>query len=72
MKKINLSLLSLSILLLTGACTNQTVYDSVRENLQYEECQGLPASAYDECIAQRGKSYGDYEDNRQEVLNKSD
>lgn len=70
MKKINLALVSLCILFLTVACTNQTVYDSVQGNVQYEECQGLPTPAYDECIAQRDKSYGDYKESRQEVLNK--
>lgn len=68
MKNINLSLVSVCMLFLTVACTNQTVYDSVQDNLQYRECQGLPGSAYDECIAQRSQSYDDYKENRKEVL----
>jgi hypothetical protein len=73
MKKINLSLISLCILFLTVACTNQTAYRIVQDNVQNEECHNLPTpSAYDECIAKRSKPYGDYKENRQEVLKKDD
>ena len=72
MKKINLSFVLFGILLLTTACTNQMVYDSVEDNFQDAECQYLPISAYDECITRRSQLYDDYQESRQEVLNKDD
>jgi hypothetical protein len=68
MKTINLLLASICILSIT-ACTNQVAYDSVKGNLQNDECHHLPSSARDECIGQRNQSYDDYEKNRQDMLN---
>jgi len=49
------------------ACTNQGVYNAVRESRR-QECQTLPLSAYEECVKQYSEPYDEYERKRQEGL----
>ena len=71
MKNMRVSLVCICTLFLI-ACTNQVIYDNAKESIRDEECHNLPSSeAYDQCIERGGKSYGDYERDRQEVLNKN-
>ncbi len=71
MKNMRVTLVCICTLFLI-ACTNQVVYDNVKGGIRDEECHNLPsAPAYDECIKRGSKSYGDYERDRKEVLNKN-
>ena len=46
------------------ACTNQEVYEAIRQN-RLTECEMIsPTSAYEECIEQYSESYEEYEEKR--------
>lgn len=46
------------------ACTNQDVYELIRQN-RLQECQKLsPYSAYEECVKQYSETYEVYEEKR--------
>jgi len=63
MKNIKISSIYICALLLV-ACTNQNVYELVRQN-RLQECEKLPSSAvYDECIKQHKETYDEYERKR--------
>lgn len=52
-----------------AGCGSQAVYDNIQLNNR-RECNKLPPAQYEECIAHAGKSYEEYEREREEVLGK--
>lgn len=59
-------LIVLSLVLIAG-CSNEVIYDSIQANNR-QECIKLPPSQYDECMGEANKSYKEYEQEREEVL----
>lgn len=53
-------------LLLTGACTNQQIYDAAQQNRALE-CQKYPDTRYEECMATVEKDYEEYEREREKA-----
>ena len=58
--------LFLALLVLLG-CSNRGAYEGIRASSRFE-CSKLPPSQYDECMERAGKSYDEYERERQEAL----
>lgn len=61
--------LMLFLLIVAGACSNRQIYDSLQIR-QKNECLNLPPAESDECLGRVGKSYDQYEKERQELLKK--
>ncbi len=55
----------------TVACSNRGVYDTIQTNNRLD-CQTQPLSQQEECRRQAGKSYEEYERERQELLKQED
>ena len=59
-------LLVLMIVVFIHACGTQYAYDVIQHS-QRTQCQKLPPSEYDECIARNQESYGKYRQKRKEA-----
>ncbi len=72
MKNINKIVVYICFLLVI-ACSKGDRYDFVQENFQDDECQSMPSSSFarNECVGKYNDSYGDYEKNRREVVDKN-
>lgn len=57
------------IVLLTGACSNKVIYDSVQSSNR-NACSKLPSSEYDDCMERASKSYDAYQTERREASSK--
>lgn len=57
------------VLLVLVGCTNREVYEGIQAGHR-NDCSRLPPSQYDECIKEANKSYGEYDRERKEALEK--
>jgi len=55
----------LAFLMFQG-CTNQDMYNIIQSSGKFQ-CQNLPLSEYDDCIARYEESYGKYNQRRHEA-----
>ena len=58
------------VLVIFAGCTHQQVYDAVQEG-QKAECQRLPDTRYEECMAQFVTPYDEYEASRESLRKES-
>jgi len=56
-------------MLLSLACSQRTVYDSVQAGGE-TECQRYFGDEYDKCVEKYAKPYDDYESDRQDAIKK--
>lgn len=49
-----------------AGCTNQQVYTAIQDS-QKVECQKYPDTRYEECMAELGEPYEEYESDRREL-----
>ncbi len=72
MKNINKMVVYICFLL-SIACSKGDGYDFVQENFQENECQSMPSSSFarNECVDKYNDSYGYYEKDRREVVEKN-
>ena len=66
MRKGILALPQLLLISLLGACSNEAVYNNIQHN-QRLECEKLPPSQYEECMAESGGSFEEYQQHRNEA-----
>lgn len=57
------------LLLMMVGCSYRGAYEGIQASNR-NECSKLPPSQYDECMEKARKSYGEYERERKEVLEK--
>lgn len=62
---------ALAAVVMTGACSHQQMYDAMRVN-QQNECLKLPREAYERCMEEMNRPYGQYEAQRQEAIKGND
>ena len=53
--------------LLISACSNQSLYDAMQDNLE-QECRRMPAGAQEDCLAELDSDYEEYQRQRDEIL----
>lgn len=61
------TLLFTLMLLGVASCSHKAAYQNLQQNKR-NECQRAPAAEYDKCMQSMAQSYGEYERQRQQAL----
>jgi len=68
MPKLQYALILLAATTLPG-CSERQVYSAIQSN-QANECQKVPLSEYNACMKRAAESYNDYQNKREEAIQK--
>ena len=66
MRKVILAIPYLLMASILVACSNKAVYSNIQHN-QRLECEKLPPSQYEDCMAESGGSFAEYQQHRNEL-----
>lgn len=59
----------LIILALLSACSSQEMYEAIQRD-QRQQCQTLPETEFERCMARTAQSFEDYSREREEALSR--